>query len=126
MFGDINPGGKLPFVVPKKESDLPEVDWLATSITYDYYHGYAKLDKEKVEPCLPYGFGLSYTSFALSDIRFTAGGEQVTASCQIENTGDRAGDEVVQFYVGFGNSSVDRPVKSLRGFKVIYSLVKSK
>ena len=119
LFGDVNPGGKLPFVVPKKESHLPQVDWLATSITYDYYHGYAKLDKEAIEPCLPYGFGLSYTTFSLSSVEFKVDGDKIIASCQIENTGSRSGDEVVQFYVGFQSSSIHRPVKLLRGFRRI-------
>ncbi|KWX86938.1 glycoside hydrolase [Paenibacillus riograndensis] len=119
LFGDVNPGGKLPFVVPVSESHLPQVDWDATEIKYDYYHGYAKLEKEGIEPSLPYGYGLSYTSFALSNASFKTVDDHIIAACEVENTGDVTGDEVVQLYVGFGNSGLDRPVKVLRGFKRI-------
>ncbi|WP_077622994.1 glycoside hydrolase family 3 C-terminal domain-containing protein [Sediminibacillus massiliensis] len=117
LFGDVNPSGKLPFVLPKQESDLPQVDWDASKIKYEYYHGYAKLDKEGVEPSLPYGFGLSYTTFKISNPEFSTKNDQVVASCEVENTGEREGAEVVQLYVGYGNSSIDRPVKVLRGFE---------
>jgi beta-glucosidase len=117
LFGDVNPGGKLPFVIPKKESDLPQVDWEAEEITYNYYHGYAKLEKEGIEPSVPYGFGLSYTTFEVSDPSLNTYNDRVNVSCFVKNTGKIAGDEVVQFYAGFRNSAVDRPVKLLRGFK---------
>lgn len=117
LFGDVNPSGKLPFVIPHKETDLPQVNWNTTSQYYDYYHGYAKLDKENVEPAVPYGFGLSYTQFEIGDAAVESDGNYVKASCKITNTGDREGTEVLQMYVGFENSKVDRPVKLLRGFK---------
>ncbi|SDF74027.1 beta-glucosidase [Fontibacillus panacisegetis] len=119
LFGDVSPGGKLPFIVPTSESHLPKVDWDANEIKYDYYHGYTKLEKEGIEPSLPYGFGLSYTSFSISNAAFKVINDQITGSCEIENTGDTTGDEVVQLYVGFSHSRVDRPVKVLRGFKRI-------
>lgn len=119
LFGDVNPGGKLPFVVPYRESDLPHVDWDTKEQHYGYYHGYAKLEKEGIEPLLPYGFGLSYTTFSFSNEKFGVDGDEVVASCDVQNTGSMKGDEVVQMYVGFKNSSVDRPVKLLRGFKRI-------
>lgn len=117
LFGEVNPGGKLPFVVPKKESHLPPVDWEADEIVYGYDHGYVKLEKEGIEPSLPFGFGLSYTTFELSDAAFSVEGESITARCTVQNTGSRAGDEVIQMYVGFSQSKVDRPVKVLRGFE---------
>lgn len=116
LFGDVNPSGKLPYVVPFKESDLPQVNWDTNSQWYDYYHGYTKLEKEGIEPLLPYGFGLSYTEFAMSEPSFTADGENAYASCKVKNTGAVDGAQVVQMYVGFGNSRIDRPVKILRGF----------
>lgn len=119
IFGDVTPGGKLPFILPKSEKDLPQTDWNAKEITYDYYHGYAKLDKENIEPSLPYGFGLSYTSFEISEPEFFKSADNIVASCVVENTGEREGDEVVQLYVGFNHSKVDRPVKVLRGFERI-------
>lgn len=117
LFGDVNPGGKLPFVIVKDEKDLPQVDWDATEITYGYYHGYAKLDKEGKAPSVPFGFGLSYTTFDIADASFKVEGDNLVASCTVKNTGKVQGDEVVQLYVGFANSKVDRPVKSLRGYQ---------
>lgn len=117
LFGDVNPSGKLPFVLPTLESHLPQTDWEAEEITYEYYHGYTKLDKEGIEPSLPYGFGLSYTTFEVANATFDVKDDKILASCEVENTGNCSGDEVVQMYVGFNNSSVDRPVKVLRGFE---------
>ncbi|MDD4525883.1 MAG: glycoside hydrolase family 3 C-terminal domain-containing protein [Lachnospiraceae bacterium] len=116
LFGDINPSGKLPFVVPYKESDLPQVKWDTDSQWYDYYHGYTKLEKEGVEPLLPFGFGLSYTQFSLAEPSFTADEKNVYANCKVKNTGAVDGTQVVQMYVGFENSHIDRPLKVLRGF----------
>jgi beta-glucosidase len=119
IFGDINPSGKLPFVLPKDEKDLPQIKWDTVNEYYDYYHGYAKLEKEGIEPLLPYGFGLSYTSFRISDAQFSADDKNVCASCLVWNTGRRDGDTVIQLYMGFNNSKIDRPVKLLRGFSRI-------
>lgn len=116
LFGDVNPSGKLPYVVPYKESDLPPIEWDTRSQHYDYYHGYAKLEKEGIKPALAFGFGLSYTTYSYKNAEFTADGKTVTATCDITNTGDREGTEITQLYIGFKNSKVDRPVKILRGF----------
>ena len=116
LFGDVNPSGKLPFVIPHKESDLPQVEWDSTSQWYDYYHGYAKLEKEGVEPSVPYGFGLSYTTFQVENASFGVSDGKVMAKCSVTNTGAVSGDEVIQLYIGFKNSRIDRPVKLLRGF----------
>lgn len=67
IYGDVNPSGKLPYVVPYKESDLPYVDWEATDQYYEYYHGYTRLEKNGVKPLVPYGFGLSYTTFDITE-----------------------------------------------------------
>ncbi|MDR0877126.1 MAG: glycoside hydrolase family 3 C-terminal domain-containing protein [Treponema sp.] len=117
LFGDINPSGKLPYVIPRQEGDLPQVTWDTTSQFYQYYHGYAKLEKEGIVPLLPFGFGLSYTSFSVSDPSFGVEDTLVNAACRVTNTGKRRGTEVIQLYVGFKNSAMDRPVKLLRGFK---------
>lgn len=119
LFGDVNPGGKIPFVIPTDEKHLPQIDWDANEIVYDYYHGYTKLDKEGIKASLPYGFGLSYTTFDISNAAFKVENDRVIASCDVENTGKVTGDEVIQMYVGFSNSKVDRPVKVLRGFERI-------
>jgi beta-glucosidase len=120
LFGDVNPSGKLPFVLPKEEGDLPRIKWDTLNEYYGYYHGYAKLEKEGREPLLPYGFGLSYTGFKVSGARFSADGQGVTAACLVRNTGNRAGGTVIQLYVGFKNSKIDRPKKLLRGFVRVF------
>ena len=117
LFGDVNPSGKLPFVIPVDEKDLPQVDWEATEQYYGYYHGYTKLEKEGIAPLYPYGFGLSYTSFELSGAAFCVEDGVLKGCCKVKNTGSREGTEVVQLYAGFENSKVDRPVKILRGFQ---------
>lgn len=117
LYGTVNPSGKLPFVIPVKESDLPYVDWEASDQYYEYYHGYTRLDKNGVRPQVPYGFGLSYTSFAYSNLRAEKTENGITATVTVSNTGDRAGDEVVQLYLGYPESAVDRPIRQLRGFE---------
>ena len=116
IFGKVNPSGKLPFVIPHKETDLPIVDWTTTEIKYDYYHGYAKLDKEGIEPSVPYGFGMSYTKFEYSDEIFKVDDKNIISEVKVKNVGDLYGEEVVELYVGFKNSKLDRPIKSLKGF----------
>lgn len=120
IFGDVNPSGKLPFVIPQKEEDLPYVKWRTDHQKYEYYHGYAKLEKEGKEPAVYFGYGLSYTTFQLGNEKFWAEGDVISASCEIKNTGKYDGAEVIQMYIGFSNSKVDRPVKLLRGFERVY------
>ncbi len=120
LFGDVNPSGKLPFVVPVSEADIPKVDWEATDQYYEYYHGYTRLDKNGVKPLVPYGFGLSYTTFSIDSPNACVEGDELVAKVKVTNTGDRDGAEVVQLYVGFENSAVDRPLRQLRGFEKVF------
>jgi beta-glucosidase len=117
VFGDVNPSGKLPFVVPYSADDLPYVNWNTDQQYYEYYHGYARLDKKGIRPEFPYGFGLSYTTFSVSSPAVSVGNDGISVSCKVKNTGKVAGDEVVQLYIGFENSIIDRPKKLLRGFR---------
>lgn len=117
LFGEVNPSGKLPFVVPRFAKDLPQVDWFADDQYYEYYHGYTRLEKNGIHPLFPYGYGLSYTTFTYTGACVETENEELLARCRVKNTGKRDGEEVVQLYVGFRNSKVDRPVKQLRGFK---------
>lgn len=117
IYGDVNPSGKLPFVIPNREDQLPSVDWNGTTQYYDYYHGYRKLDKEEIRPAVPYGFGLSYTTFSVECMKAWTADGLVYACCDVKNTGGREGTEVLQMYVGFPQSKVDRPVRTLKGFK---------
>jgi beta-glucosidase len=126
LIGKVNPSGKTPFVIPMKEEDLPQVDWHADEQFYEYYHGYAKLDKEHKKCSTPYGFGLSYTTFAVSDAKFSADSNNINATCTVENTGEVDGTEVVQMYVGYSHSKLDRPVKTLKGFERVSLLAGEK
>jgi beta-glucosidase len=120
LFGEVNPSGKLPFAVPADEGNLPEFDRYAETAEYGYYHGYTLFDKEDIEVAYPFGYGLSYTTFECMPpvIESTQMGKDDTlrVTVGVTNTGDYLGEEVVQMYVGFSNSKVERPVKLLRGF----------
>jgi beta-glucosidase len=116
LFGDVCPGGKLPYTVAKTEADYPFFDPDCTQITYEYYHGYAKMEKEGKAVSYPFGYGLSYTSFALSAPRASVQGGTAKVTVSVTNTGAVKGAEVVQLYVGCESSAVDRPVKTLRDF----------
>jgi beta-glucosidase len=115
LFGEVNPGGKLPITFPRSAGQIPAY----------YYHkpsarrGYVFADKE---PLFPFGHGLSYTTFAYSNLTLSAErvgvGETAVLSVDVTNTGDRPGDEVVQFYVrDLLSEWVTRPVKLLKGFQ---------
>ncbi|MGB8490644.1 MAG: glycoside hydrolase family 3 C-terminal domain-containing protein [Bacteroidales bacterium] len=117
LFGDVNPGGKLPFTVAKDESHYPDFDRLATEVTYDRYHGYIKLDHDGNKAAFPFGSGLSYTEFSQDSMNIKLEKDQIAASVNVTNIGDRQGDQVVQLYIGFDNSSVEREHKLLKGFE---------
>lgn len=119
LFGKTNPGGKLPFVIPKKEEDLPEIDWDAEEFRYDYYHGYTLLNKSHVKPLYPFGYGLSYTTFTLAGMKAWRDEENLYASVIAKNTGKWEGSEVVQMYVGAADSKVERPEYVLKDFQKI-------
>jgi beta-glucosidase len=116
LFGDVNPSGKLPYTVAYNEDDYPFFDPDCTEITYEYYHGYAKMDKEGKDVLYPYGYGLSYTTFEIGKPEVSVFGDLAKISVDVTNTGDRDGAEIVQLYIGCEGSAVDRPVKTLRDF----------
>lgn len=125
LFGDVNPSGKLVQSFPVKESDLPAFNNTTQGdVAYDYYHGYRWLDKKGVAAQYPFGFGLSYTTFAYANLAIVnptlAEGDTLTVKVDVTNTGSVAGSEVVQLYVGHPNTQVQdqwgRPVKELKGF----------
>ena len=117
LFGKVNPSGKLPFTIPKDPAHLPYFDVYADEIEYGYYHGYTLMEKENIEPSFPFGFGLSYTEYAYKNIRVELKDKKFIVSVDITNIGAMEGEEIVQLYIGFENSIVDRPIKLLRGFK---------
>lgn len=124
LFGEVNPGGKLPFTVPKQESDLPPFDSYAENAEYGYYHGYTLFDKEKKEPRYPFGFGLSYTTFTISNLQLNADGytqgQTISLWVEVTNTGNRSGAEVVQAYISFDQLKQERPAKLLKAFSKVY------
>ncbi|MCG2589669.1 beta-glucosidase family protein [Rhodohalobacter sulfatireducens] len=121
LFGKVNPSGKLPLSIPKDEEHLSFFQADIDSIHYGYYHGYTLLDKENNEPAYPFGFGLSYSNFEYSNLQLDktrlAESDTLLVSVDVTNTGEMTGEEVVQLYIGFENSMVERPVKLLRGFE---------
>ncbi len=123
LFGDVNPSGKLPVTFHRSEEQLVPFSKWAKEINYGYFHGYRHFDREKHEPLFPFGFGLSYTNYEYSKLRiskknFTVD-EQITVKADIANTGDVAGEEIAQLYVGFPASKVERPVRELKAFRRI-------
>lgn len=120
LFGGVNPSGKLPLTVPKNESQMPFFDEFADTIKYGPYHGYTLFEKEAREPAFPFGYGLSYTTYAYENLSIAtprvAPDGRVEVKVDVTNTGKLAGEEVVQLYVGFKGSKVERPVKLLRAF----------
>jgi beta-glucosidase len=123
FFGDANPCGKLPCIFPKSLDQLPFFDSAATDIEYGYYHGYRLMDIQGHVPAFPFGFGLSYTSYSYKNLQVTPSSVpkngQFQVSVDITNTGSRPGEEIVQLYVNYPKTNIDRPVKDLRGFKKI-------
>jgi beta-glucosidase len=126
LFGDANPSGKLPVSFPKEWKDSPAYGhYPGENLKVDYaegiYVGYRYFDTKKVEPLFPFGFGLSYTTFAYSDLKVTpervSGKEPTEVSLKVRNAGTRAGAEVIQLYVHDGHSHIDRPLRELKGFR---------
>ena len=116
VFGDVSPSGKLPFTVARDAGDYPFFDKNADAITYDLWHGYSLFDRARVEPCYPFGHGLSYSDFAYSGLVATQESDALVVQVTVTNTGSVAADEVVQLYVGAPGIVVERQKKLLRGF----------
>jgi beta-glucosidase len=114
LFGDFNPGGKLPVTLARSVGQLPMFYNHKPSARRGYLF-------DSAEPLFPFGFGLSYTHFDIGDPHLSAPSIQkdgtVTVTVDVRNTGTRAGDEVLQLYVHDEVSSVTRPVKELKGFQ---------
>jgi beta-glucosidase len=116
LFGDYNPGGRLPVTFYKSAAQLPPFeDYSMQGRTYRYFKG---------QPLYPFGFGLSYTKFKYDNLKLSAGsvkaGEALQVSADVHNIGDRAGDEVVQLYVTDVAASAPVPIRSLAGVKRVF------
>ena len=128
LFGKVNPSGKLPETIPYQLEDNPSYLYYSGEgdrVEYreGVFVGYRYYDKKKMEVRFPFGYGLSYTTFAYSEPKISAQRIQdtdtVTIRVDVTNTGSRAGKEVVQLYVSAPDSRVIRPVRELRGFDKI-------
>ncbi|EDP71361.1 thermostable beta-glucosidase B [Flavobacteriales bacterium ALC-1] len=148
ISGDVNPSGKLPFSFPKKLQDNAAVSFgvesypgvelkkdnknaslnlesnTPVSPTQEYKEGilvgYRWHDTKNIKPQFAFGYGLSYTNFEVSDITVNNNTDSFTVTCNVENTGQVNGAEVVQVYVGKPNSEVERAIKELKGFSKVY------
>ena len=98
LLGAVNPAARLPFTVPVDETDLVEFDVGATRFTYDRWHGWWRAARNGVAPAYPFGFGLSYTTFALRGAEASLVGSSIVVRGTVCNTGDRDGADVVQVY----------------------------
>ncbi|MGA2184442.1 MAG: beta-glucosidase BglX [Bryobacteraceae bacterium] len=124
LFGDTNPGGKLPLTWPRSEGQIPI--YYAHNLTHqpDSAPGFTSRYWDLPSfPLFPFGYGLSYTKFAFSGLRLNKAevkaGEAVDVAVDVENTGSRAGDEVAQLYIHQQAGSASRPVRELKGFERI-------
>ena len=122
LFGDANPGGKLPVTFPRKTGQAPL--YYARTLTHSpegspmYNPRYWDGD---VSPLYPFGFGLSYTTFSIANLKVSSPqvkvGDSLTVTSDVTNTGASAGDEVVQFYIHQKAGSDSRPMRELKGFE---------
>ena len=137
LFGDVNPSGKLPFTWGQKLDDYgahhlgayPGVKRANENIVDEEYKegiyvGYRWTDKEKVRPLFAFGHGLSYTTFKLGKLRADkkeiSKDDSLTFTVNVQNTGSRAGAEVVQLYISDLKCSLPRPLKELKGFRKVF------
>ena len=128
LFGDVNPSGHLPESFPFKLEDNPSFLYYGgegdrTEYREGVFVGYRYYDKKKMDVLFPFGFGLSYTTFAFSNLRLSADSirdtDSLTVTATVTNTGKRAGKAVAQLYVGDVESTVIRPVRELKGFEKV-------
>jgi len=123
LFGDVNPGGKLPVTVPRSVGQVPiYYNHMNTGRPPEAQNRYtSKYYDLPWTPLFPFGYGLSYTTFKIANLQLSApriaANGKLTVSVEVENTGRRAGDEVVQLYIRDPVASMTRPVKELKGFQ---------
>lgn len=125
LFGAVNPAGKLPQTFPVRLEDNPAyINYPGENGRVRYgeglFVGYRYYEKKRVTPLFPFGFGLSYTSFAYNNLRLSSDSigpdEQISVSLDVTNTGGQKGEEIAQIYVRDAHASFARPEKELKGF----------
>ena len=127
LLGKVNPSGKLPFTFPVKLEDNAAHALNAynkDSLTVEYkegiFVGYRWAEKQNIKPLFAFGHGLSYTTFEYGDASCRKSGSGFKVSVDVTNVGDREGKEIVQLYIGDDESSLERPVKELKGFRKVF------
>jgi beta-glucosidase len=121
LFGDKNFSGKLPFTVAKAEADYPPFqNKTGNDAMVDYFHGYRKIEKDAKTPRFWFGFGMSYNQYVYGDVKVLCSAVSASGAVNVEipitNMGKVEGDEVVQLYIGYPNTTARRPVKELKAF----------
>ncbi len=125
LFGEFNPSGRLPISIERRWQDnavhgsyYPKDGEKKVEYSEGVFVGYRHFDKSGIKPLFPFGYGLSYTTFAYKNLTVTLGSadQPVTVAFDVSNTGAGAGAEVAQVYVGDRHAKVPRPVKELKGF----------
>ena len=126
LLGKVNPSGKLPFTFPVKLEDNAAHALNAynkDSLTVEYkegiFVGYRWAEKQNIKPLFAFGHGLSYTTFEYGEASCRKSGSGFKVSVDVTNVGDREGKEIVQLYIGDDESSLERPVKELKGFRKV-------
>ncbi|NIK93336.1 glycosyl hydrolase [Mangrovimonas sp. CR14] len=129
ILGTVNPSGKLPWTMPVKLEDSPAHATNSfpgdQTVSYDegILVGYRWFDTKNVEPLYPFGYGLSYTDFSLSNLKTDKSdyglNDTITVEVSVENTGEVSGKEVVQVYVSKPESNVERAAQELKGFSKV-------
>ena len=121
MFGDVSPGGKLPFTWPRTVGQVPMV--YSHTISHEPENQATRYWDEASTPLFPFGFGLSYAGFTYADLTLDSGSitrdGEVIVSVDVTNTAGRAADEVVQLYIHQRSGTASRPVRELKGFQRI-------
>ncbi len=118
LFGQVNPGGRLPSTWPRGSEQMPSFDPDARKVRYGPLHGYRLMEATGRSPAFPFGFGLSYTTFEHGRLVAKRGWDgTVRLTVPVVNTGTRAGDEVVQVYLDEALGSEPRPLRTLRAFR---------
>ncbi|MBC2593671.1 glycoside hydrolase family 3 C-terminal domain-containing protein [Ruficoccus amylovorans] len=138
ITGELNPSGRLPYSIELKFEDSPAYGYIPEGATWtqrkendvdrslpecppvEYkegvFIGYRWYDEKGLDVRYPFGHGLSYTTFAYEDLKVKTEGDEIVVTAKIRNSGDRAGAEVVQLYVGDRDASVERPIRELKAF----------